>query len=77
MRTPRPFCSNVGGNLGALAGIAADLGLGKVLDKSGPRGYFYAFLIAGLLYPIALLAIHVIMPRMTPLDENLEPVKKP
>jgi ACS family hexuronate transporter-like MFS transporter len=67
----------IGGMIGALAGIAADLGLGRVLDKSGPRGYFYAFLVAGLLYPVALLAIHVIMPRMTPLDENLEPVKKP
>jgi len=30
-----------------------------------------------LLYPVALLAIHIIMPRMTPLDENLELVKKP
>ena len=67
----------IGGMIGALAGIAADLGLGRVLDKSGPRAYFYAFLIAGLLYPAALLAIHLIMPRMTPLDENLVPVKTP
>jgi ACS family hexuronate transporter-like MFS transporter len=67
----------IGGMIGALAGIAADLGLGRVLDKSGPRAYFYAFLIAGLLYPAALLAIHLIMPRMTPLGENLELVNKP
>ncbi len=67
----------IGGMIGAVAGIAADLGLGRVLDKSGPRAYFYAFLIAGLIYPVALAAIHLIMPRMTPLDENLEPVKAP
>ena len=67
----------IGGMIGALAGIAADLGLGRVLDKSGPGAYFYAFLIAGLIYPAALAGIHLIMPRMTPLDENLEPVKTP
>lgn len=62
--------------IGTLAGIAADLGLGKILDKSGRRGYFFAFLVAGLLYPCALVVIHIIMPRMTPLDDGLKPVAR-
>ena len=61
----------IGGMVGALAGLAADLGLGKILDKSGPGAYSIAFLIAGLMYLFALLLIHGLMPRMTPLDENL------
>lgn len=67
----------IGGMVGALAGLAADLGLGKVLDQSGRKGYFFAFLIAGLLYPTCLLLIHLIMPRMTPLGEDLKPVPNP
>jgi len=61
--------------VGALAGLFADLGLGTVLDRSGPRGYFFAFVIAGSMYLVSLLLIHLIMPRMTPLDENLKPVR--
>jgi len=66
----------IGGMIGAAAGIAADLGLGRILDKSGRRGYFVAFLVAGLLYLVALAAIHLIMPRMTPLGDDLEPVSR-
>ena len=62
----------IGGMVGTLAGIAADLGLGKILDQSGRKGYFFAFLVAGLLYPCALVVIHLIMPRMTPLDDDLK-----
>jgi MFS transporter, ACS family, hexuronate transporter len=65
----------IGGMVGALAGLAADLGLGKVLDSNGRKGYFFAFLMAGFLYLTCLLIIHLIMPRMTPLDENLRPVQ--
>ncbi len=67
----------IGGMVGGLSGLLADLGLGKVLDHSGPKGYFFAFLIAGLIYVFALLIVHLIMPRMTPLDENLKPVRRP
>ncbi len=67
----------IGGMVGAAAGLAADLGLGKVLDQSGRKGYFFAFLIAGLLYPLCLLLIHLIMPRMTPLGEDLKPIPQP
>jgi len=64
--------TGIGGMVGTFAGIAADLGLGRLLDQSGRRGYFFAFLVAGLLYLVALGVIHLIMPRMTPLGDNLK-----
>jgi len=65
----------IGGMVGSLSGLLTSLALGKVLDRSGPRGYFFAFLFAALVYIVALLAIHVIMPRMTPLGEDLKRVR--
>lgn len=65
----------IGGMVGALAGLLADLGLGRILDASGPSAYTFAFLIAGSIYLVALLIVHLIMPKMTPLDENLRPVE--
>lgn len=64
----------IGGMVGALASIAANFGLGHVLDNSGKIGYTFAFLIAGSLYLICLLFVHLIMPKMTPLDDDLKPV---
>lgn len=58
--------TGIGGMVGAMAGLAADFSLGQVLQSSGPSGYFFAFLGAGMLYLIALLFIHLLMPRMTP-----------
>jgi MFS transporter, ACS family, hexuronate transporter len=63
--------TGIGGMVGALSGLLADLSLGKVLSTSGPAGYFFAFLIAGSLYLVCLGVIHLLMPKMTPLDENL------
>lgn len=65
----------IGGMVGAVAGILADFFLGKVLINSGTSGYMFAFFIAGSLYLVALLFIHLIMPKMTPLDENLNRIK--
>jgi MFS transporter, ACS family, hexuronate transporter len=67
----------IGGMIGAAAGIVADLGLGRILDKSGRQGYFFAFLVAGSVYLLALGAIHLIMPRMTPLGDDLKPIRRP
>jgi len=61
----------VGGLVGTLASALANFTLGRGLDSSGKSGYMVAFLIAGLLYPVILLFIHIIMPKMTPRDENL------
>jgi ACS family hexuronate transporter-like MFS transporter len=66
----------IGGMIGAFAGIVADFALGSVLDQAGNTGYFWAFLIAGFCYLIILGLVHLIMPKMTPLDENLNSVTK-
>lgn len=65
----------IGGMIGAVAGIVADKALGSVLDQAGNSGYFWAFLIAGSCYLIILGLVHLLMPKMIPLDENLQPVK--
>jgi MFS transporter, ACS family, aldohexuronate transporter len=62
----------IGGMAGSLASVFANFALGHVLDSSGKIGYFFAFLIAGFLYPVILLIIHLIMPKMTPRNENLQ-----
>lgn len=66
--------TGIGGMLGGVAGMAADYSLGQVLGTSGPAGYFFAFLLAGSAYLVLLGVAHVLMPRMTPLDENLRHV---
>lgn len=68
--------TGIGGMIGAVAGIVSDKALGKVLDAAGNTGYFYAFLIAGSCYLIVLGIVHLLMPKMTPLDENLNLVKE-
>ena len=65
----------IGGMIGAVAGIIADKALGSVLDQAGNSGYFWAFLIAGSCYLIILGLVHLLMPKMIPLDENLKPLK--
>lgn len=67
----------IGGMVGALASALANFSLGRLLDQSGKGGYFVAFLIVGLLYLVLLLCIHLIMPKMTPRDENLQYISTP
>jgi MFS transporter, ACS family, aldohexuronate transporter len=67
--------TGIGGMVGAVAGMLADYSLGQVLSTSGPSGYFFAFLIAGSCYLILLGVAHLLMPKMTPLDENLRRVE--
>ena len=57
--------------VGAVAGIVADRTMGDLLTSSGPAGYFFAFLAAGLCYLLVLGVVHLLMPKMIPLDENL------
>ncbi len=68
--------AGIGGMVGALAGVLADFGLGRVLTSSGPSGYFFAFLIAGLIYLVLLGIIHLLIPKLQALDENLEPIQE-
>lgn len=67
--------TGIGGMVGAVAGIIADFTLGQALKSSGAGGYFFAFLIAGAMYLVILFFIHLIMPKMIPLDENLDSIK--
>ena len=66
----------IGGMVGAFAGIIADFSLGEVLDTAGNHGYFWAFLLAGSSYLIILGIVQLLMPKMTPLDENLNLIKQ-
>jgi ACS family hexuronate transporter-like MFS transporter len=66
----------IGGMVGAVAGIISNVLLGSVLDSAGNAGFFWAFLVAGSSYIVILGLVHLIMPKMTPLDENLELVKE-
>ena len=56
--------------------VRADLALGAVLDTADNSGYFWAFVIAGLSYISILGFVHLLMPRMTPLDDNLNYITK-
>jgi ACS family hexuronate transporter-like MFS transporter len=64
--------TGIGGMVGALAGIIGDKLLGRVLDASGNIGYFWAFLVAGTLYLFILGIVHLMVPKMKHLDENLK-----
>ncbi|MBU3821009.1 MFS transporter [Flavobacteriaceae bacterium XHP0103] len=64
----------IGGMVGALSGMISSFVLGAVLDNAGNTGFFWAFLLAGSCYLILLGFVHLIMPKMTPLDENLKPI---
>ncbi len=64
--------TGIGGMVGAVAGLLADFSLGRLLTESGPSGYFFAFLVAGSLYLVILGFVHLLIPKMTPLDENLK-----
>ncbi|NOU61320.1 MFS transporter [Marinifilum caeruleilacunae] len=66
----------IGGMVGAVAGMIFNIVLGSVLDDANSTGFFWAFLVAGSMYAILLGLVHLIMPKMTPLDENLEPVEE-
>lgn len=62
----------IGKMIGVAVAILADVALGAVLDTAGNSGYFWAFVIAGSSYLVILGFVHLLMPKMTPLDDNLE-----
>jgi MFS transporter, ACS family, hexuronate transporter len=64
----------IGKMVGVTFAIVADLALGSVLDTANNSGYFWAFVIAGLSYLIILGFVHLLMPKMTPLDDQLNPI---
>ncbi len=66
----------IGKMVGVAMAIIADISLGAVLDKADNSGYFWAFIIAGFSYIFILGFVHLLMPSMTPLDDNLNYLKK-
>ncbi len=64
----------IGGMIGAISGMVVDFVLGNGLDSSGNSFYFWMFLVAGLLYLVILLIIHLLLPNLEGVDENLEPI---
>lgn len=65
----------IGKMIGVAVAIVADISLGAVLDTANNSGYFWAFVVAGISYLTILFFVHLLMPKMTPLDENLEYIK--
>ena len=61
----------IGKMIGVAFAIIADIALGAVLDTANNSGYFWAFVIAGSSYLVILVFVHLLMPKMTPLDDNL------
>jgi ACS family hexuronate transporter-like MFS transporter len=56
-----------GGFCGAVGGAITAFGVGKILQNVGVDGYTIPFLVAGCGYLIALLLIHLIVPKIEPL----------
>ena len=54
----------IGGMLGAVGGMVFSKYIGQVLDKIGT--YTPIFIVAGSAYLVALLVIHILMPKMEP-----------
>jgi len=65
----------IGKMVGVAIAVVADLALGAVLDTAGNSGYFWAFIIAGFSYIAILGFVHLLMPKMTPLDDNLNYIR--
>ena len=66
----------IGKMVGVAVAIIADIALGAVLDTANNSGYFWAFLISGLSYLTIIGIVHLLMPKMTPLDDNLDYITK-
>ncbi|NMC37391.1 MAG: MFS transporter [Bacteroidales bacterium] len=66
----------IGKMVGVAVAIVADISLGAVLDKADNSGYFWAFIIAGFSYIFILGFVHLLMPGMIPLDDDLKYIKK-
>ena len=62
--------------VGVAVAVLADIALGSVLDTANNTGYFWAFVIAGSSYLVILGFVHLLMPKMTPLDDNLNYIRK-
>lgn len=65
----------IGKMVGVAVAIVADIALGSVLDTANNSGYFWAFIIAGFSYLVILGFVHLLMPKMTPLNDDLKNIQ--
>ena len=65
----------IGGMVGSLASLIANLTLGKTLKAGDATSYTIPFIVAGSLYLVVLLILHLILPKLTPLGDDLKPVR--
>jgi len=65
----------IGGMVGAISGMLVDFALGQGLDSTGNSFYFWMFLVAGMLYLVILGIIHLMLPKLEPLNEDLQLAK--
>ncbi len=61
-----------GGFAGAVGGAIAAFGVGKILQNIGIEGYSIPFAIAGTGYLIALLIVHLLVPKIKPILINTD-----
>ncbi len=57
-----------GGFAGAVGGAVAAFSVGKILQNIGPDGYAIPFAVAGCGYLVALLVIHLLVPKIKPIN---------
>jgi ACS family hexuronate transporter-like MFS transporter len=57
-------CSGIGGTAGAVGGVIMTMGVAAALKNLG--GYSAVFLVAGVIYFVAVLVVHVLSPKLTP-----------
>ena len=65
----------IGGMVGSLTSLTANLTLGKILKAGDATSYTIPFIVAGSLYLVVLLILHLILPKLTPLGDDLKPVR--
>jgi MFS transporter, ACS family, aldohexuronate transporter len=58
----------IGGMAGALGGATMAVAVGYILESTG-QNYSIVFMIAGTLYLLALLFIHLLAPQLAPVDD--------
>jgi MFS transporter, ACS family, hexuronate transporter len=63
-------CAGIGGTMGAIGGIIMARGVGTALTSHG--GYTIIFVVAGVIYLVGLLVIHLISPRLKPADFSIK-----
>jgi MFS transporter, ACS family, hexuronate transporter len=56
-----------GGFVGAIGGMIAAFGIGSILENLGPDGYAIPFAVASVGYLVALLLVHLLVPKIKPI----------